>query len=208
VDVSIERELGSARTEASETQRFVEVSGMGKKSRVKAEKRAAERSALRATLPEPAEPSDPVQQILLEMKAQLLEAKKGVAVAIGDEKRLKKFVEAAAAEPVELRQQLELEWQKQVETVAELKDKLHVFYVRTEEAKRTAARAEALRNASSTRERLSDLCVFERFDALLISQLNDLLRADLAAAKKALLAASDERDALLEELARLKGAVS
>lgn len=156
---------------------------MGKKSRTKAEKRAAQRRrAAEATKRSPEtstaasneEPPDPepapntpggaLAHAIAEMKDQLLEAKKQVAVAIGDEKRLKmqrdeqakqaaewerraqlavhEGNEALAREALhrqneceELGTRLESTWQIQKEGVDKLKEQLRALYVEVEARK-------------------------------------------------------------------------
>ncbi len=111
------------------------------------------------------DPEKMLNQVLLEMKNQLVEAKKQVAVAIGDEKRLKKqwdeqIVQAKEwerkamlavqagddelarealvrqKEHEELTSQFEQQWHLQKDAVDKLKDQLRVLNNKIEEAKR------------------------------------------------------------------------
>ena len=111
------------------------------------------------------DPEKMLNQILIDMKNQLVEAKKQVAVAIGDEKRLKKQWDEQIAhakewerkammavhagddelakealnrqrEHEELSQQFEQQWHLQKDAVDKLKDQLRVLNNKIEEAKR------------------------------------------------------------------------
>jgi phage shock protein A len=111
------------------------------------------------------DPEKLLNQVLLDMKNQLVEAKKQVAVAIGDEKRLKKQWDEQLAqtkewerkamlavqagddglakealvrqqEHTELGMQFEQQWHLQKEAVDKLKDQLRVLNNKIEEAKR------------------------------------------------------------------------
>ncbi|MSP61233.1 MAG: PspA/IM30 family protein [Myxococcales bacterium] len=111
------------------------------------------------------DPEKMLNQILVEMKNQLVEAKKQVAVAIGDEKRLKKQWDEQIAQAKEwerkammavqagddelakealvrqkehddLCQQFEQQWHLQKDAVDKLKDQLRVLNNKIEEAKR------------------------------------------------------------------------
>ena len=111
------------------------------------------------------DPEKMLNQVLLEMKNQLVEAKKQVAVAIADEKRLKKqwdeqvaLVEGVGAqgdaggarrrrrprqggaarkkEHDDLQRQFEQQWHLQKHAVDKLKDQLRMLNDKIEEAKR------------------------------------------------------------------------
>jgi phage shock protein A len=111
------------------------------------------------------DPEKMLNQILIDMKNQLVEAKKQVAVAIGDEKRLKKQWDEQSAsskewerkammavhagddelakealgrqkEHEELAAQFEQQWHLQKDAVDKLKDQLRVLNNKIEEAKR------------------------------------------------------------------------
>src|SRR5262245_1035019 len=111
------------------------------------------------------DPEKMLNQVLVDMKNQLVEAKKQVAVAIGDEKRLKKQWDEQVAqskewerkammavhagddalakqaltrqkEHDELAHQFESQWHAQKEAVDKLKDQLRVLNNKIEEAKR------------------------------------------------------------------------
>jgi phage shock protein A len=111
------------------------------------------------------DPEKMLNQILIDMKNQLVEAKKQVAVAIGDEKRLKKQWDEQVAhskewerkammavnagddelakealvrqkEHDELSAQFEQQWHLQKDAVDKLKDQLRVLNNKIEEAKR------------------------------------------------------------------------
>jgi phage shock protein A len=104
------------------------------------------------------DPEKMLSQVLVDMKNQLVEAKKQVAVAIGDEKRLKK------------------QWDDQVQqkdAVEKLKDQLRTLNNKIEEAKRKknilvarAKRAEAQKTIQATMAGLSDTSAFETFDRM------------------------------------------
>src|SRR2546423_6907683 len=111
------------------------------------------------------DPEKMLNQVLTDMKTQLVEAKKQVAVAIGDEKRLKKQWEEQGAQSKEwerkamlavqagddelakealmrqkehddLSTQFEQQWHLQKQAVDKLKDQLRVLNNKIEEAKR------------------------------------------------------------------------
>jgi len=111
------------------------------------------------------DPEKMLNQVLVDMKTQLVEAKKQVAVAIADEKRLKKQYEAEAAKATdwerkamlavkagdddlaraalarkadheEVAHTLKQQWDAQKESVAQLKDALRGLDAKIEEAKR------------------------------------------------------------------------
>jgi phage shock protein A len=111
------------------------------------------------------EPEKMLNQVILEMNAQLVEAKKQVALAIADEKRLGKQFETERAtaeewerkammavragdddlakeallrqkEHAELASELERQWQKQAAAVNNLKNALRMLNNKIEEAKR------------------------------------------------------------------------
>src|SRR5262249_26841285 len=111
------------------------------------------------------DPEKMLNQVLVDMKNQLVEAKKQVAVAIGDEKRLKKQLDDQAAQSREwerkamlavqagddtlarealvrqkehedLSLQFEKQWHMQKDAVEKLKTQLHSLNNKIEEAKR------------------------------------------------------------------------
>jgi phage shock protein A len=111
------------------------------------------------------DPEKMLNQVLVDMKTQLVEAKKQVAVAIGDEKRLKKQMDEQAAQAKdwerkamlavhagddelakeglsrqkdheELANQYEAQWKSQRDAVEKLKEQLRHLNNKIEEAKR------------------------------------------------------------------------
>jgi phage shock protein A len=145
------------------------------------------------------DPEKMLNQVVLDMNNQLVEAKKQVAASIADEKRLaKQFDTEAANEPLakealgrkreydELTATLKEQWTKQKAAVDQLKKALRLLNDKIEEAKRKRnvliarkKRAEAQRAIQETMSGLRDQSAFETFDRM--SKKIDQLEAEAEA---------------------------
>src|SRR5215207_5111755 len=142
------------------------------------------------------DPEKMLSQVLLEMQQQLVEAKKAVAVAIADEKKLQKqytaesdkskewerkaMVAVRAGDDNLARQALETiaaqfqqQWLAQKQAVEKLKDALRLLNNKIEEAKRKKniliarkKRAEAQQQIANTMQGLGDTSAFDTFDRM------------------------------------------
>jgi len=148
------------------------------------------------------DPEKMLNQIVIDMNAQLIEAKKQVASSIADEKRLAKQAEQEAASAAEwerrammavrasddnlakealarkkehaaLAEQYKLQWQKQKQSVDQLKLALRALNSKIEEAKRKKnlliarkKRAEAQKQIQETMSGLRNASAFEAFDQM------------------------------------------
>ncbi|MBK7586012.1 MAG: PspA/IM30 family protein [Myxococcales bacterium] len=148
------------------------------------------------------DPEKMLNQIVIDMNAQLIEAKKQVAASIADEKRLAKQAEQEAATAAEwerrammavragddalakeglarrkehgaLAEQYKLQWQKQKQSVDQLKLALRALNSKIEEAKRKKnlliarkKRAEAQKQIQETMSGLKNASAFEAFDQM------------------------------------------
>jgi len=148
------------------------------------------------------DPEKMLNQIVIDMNAQLIEAKKQVASSIADEKRLAKQAEQEAATAAEwerrammavragddnlakeglarkkeheqLAEQYKLQWQKQKQSVDQLKLALRALNAKIEEAKRKKnlliarkKRAEAQKQIQETMSGLRNASAFEAFDQM------------------------------------------
>jgi phage shock protein A len=148
------------------------------------------------------DPEKMLNQIVIDMNAQLIEAKKQVASSIADEKRLAKQAEQEAAtsaewerrammavragddalakeglarkkEHAQLAEQYKLQWQKQKQSVDQLKLALRALNAKIEEAKRKKnlliarkKRAEAQKQIQETMSGLRNASAFEAFDQM------------------------------------------
>lgn len=148
------------------------------------------------------DPEKMLNQIVIDMNVQLIEAKKQVASSIADEKRLAKQAEQEAASAAEwerrammavrasddnlakealarkkehaaLAEQYKLQWQKQKQSVDQLKLALRALNSKIEEAKRKKnlliarkKRAEAQKQIQETMSGLRNASAFEAFDQM------------------------------------------
>jgi phage shock protein A len=148
------------------------------------------------------DPEKMLNQIVIDMNAQLIEAKKQVASSIADEKRLAKQAEQEAASAAEwerrammavrasddnlakeglarkkehaaLAEQYKQQWQKQKQSVDQLKLALRALNSKIEEAKRKKnlliarkKRAEAQKQIQETMSGLRNASAFEAFDQM------------------------------------------
>jgi phage shock protein A len=148
------------------------------------------------------DPEKMLNQIVIDMNAQLIEAKKQVASSIADEKRLAKQAEQEAATAAEwerrammavragddalakeglarkkeheqLAEQYKLQWQKQKQSVDQLKLALRALNAKIEEAKRKKnlliarkKRAEAQKQIQETMSGLRNASAFEAFEQM------------------------------------------
>src|SRR5919106_1627567 len=116
------------------------------------------------------DPEKMLNQVILEMNQQLVEAKKMVAVAIADEKRLHKQYKK---EHGSLAAQFQEQWEKQKAATENLKMALRALNNKIEEAKRKKniliarkRRAEAMKSIQETMSGLKDQSAFETFDRM------------------------------------------
>ena len=150
------------------------------------------------------DPEKMLNQVIVDMNQQLVEAKKQVAVAIADEKRLEKSVqnEQATASEWERKAMLAVragndqlattfkeQWQKQKDAVDKLKTALRLLNDKIEEAKRKKnvlvarkKRAEAQKAIQETMSGLKDQSAFETFDRM--SQKIDQMEAEAEAGEE------------------------
>lgn len=148
------------------------------------------------------DPEKMLNQVVVDMQNQLIEAKKQVAVSIADEKRLAKQAEQEAANAAEwerramlaikagddnlakealtrkkehdtLAETLKTQWQKQKQSVDQLKQALRLLNSKIEEAKRKKnvliarkKRAEAQKAIQETMSGLANASAFETFDRM------------------------------------------
>jgi phage shock protein A len=150
------------------------------------------------------DPEKMLNQVVIDMANQLIEAKKQVAVSIADEKRLAKQGEQQAAEAAEWERRAMLaikagddnlakealnrkkeadaiattfkdQWQKQKQSVEQLKTALRLLNNKIEEAKRKKnvliarkKRAEAQKAIQETMSGLNNASAFETFDRMAV----------------------------------------
>ena len=148
------------------------------------------------------DPEKMLNQVVLDMSNQLIEAKKQVAVSIADEKKLAKQAEQEAANAAEWERRamlaikagddglakdalarkkehdtlaitLKEQWQKQKQSVDQLKSALRLLNGKIEEAKRKKnvliarkKRAEAQRAIQETMSGMNNVSAFETFDRM------------------------------------------
>lgn len=199
------------------------------------------------------DPEKMLDQIIVDMRSQLVEAKKQVAVAIADEKRLKKQFEAEAGRASEWEQKAMLavragdddlakqallrqrehgglaeqqreQWQRQANSVEQLKQALKALNRKIEEAARKKAvliarkrRADAMRSIQDTMSGLNDQSAFEAFDRMeqkivqseseaeAAAEMNTEFRSDMLSERFAELQEGAGADAELEALKRKMG---
>src|ERR1041385_8410030 len=119
------------------------------------------------------DPEKMLNQVVIEMNQQLVEAKKQVAISIADEKRLAKQALARKKEHETIAKQFEEQWQKQKAAVEQLKTALRLLNNKIEEAKRKKnvliarkKRAEAQKAIQETMSGLNNASAFETFDRM------------------------------------------
>ncbi len=199
------------------------------------------------------DPEKMLNQVVIDMNNQLAEAKKQVAVSIADEKRLAKQAEQEAANAAEWQRRAMIavkagddelakealqrkkehdqlaasfrdQWQKQKQSVDQLKTALRLLNTKIEEAKRKKdvliarkKRAEAQKAIQETMSGLNKTSAFDTFDRMAAKvdqieaeaeaagELQEQYSGDTLAARFAQLEATSGADAELLELKRQMG---
>jgi phage shock protein A len=173
------------------------------------------------------DPQKMLNQIVVEMQNQLVEAKKQVATSIADEKRLKKEWERKAmlavragddglakegllrkAEHDKMQDEFGKQWQLQKDAVEKLKDQLRTLNDKIEEAKRKKniliarqKRAEAQKAIQDTMRGLSDNSAFDTFERM--NQKVDQIEAESEASTE--LGGELAGDTLQQKFKKLEG---